>query len=210
MEEKTIVEVGMLLEEEPDIYEKILDDVGAVNVFNCETHDLYWTNKKFAELEKMTENQIKNACVRFRIGNGVGGKKWNGKYDVSMRFENFNAYDSAGEDRFECDMDEFKQIQAEIEGAGWYLIFDTFKRDYQYKIDDMKSMIQIQDIDNVGLVLYYDNPDYYGVEDVEVQRAMLIDELNGYGFNFKKEDLGIDKLRTLLLGKPCFSKNQNG
>ena len=90
------------------------------------------------------------------------------------------------------------------------MIFDTFKRDYQYKIDDMKSMIQIQDIDNVGLVLYYDNPDYYGVEDVEVQRAMLIDELNGYGFNFKKEDLGIDKLRTLLLGKPCFSKNQNG
>ena len=208
--EETIVEVGLLLEEEPNVYEKILEDVGAVNVYNCETHDLYWTNKKYAELEKMTENQIKNACVRFRIVNGVGGTKWDGDYSVSMRFENFNVYDAAGDDRFDCDMDEFKQIQAELEGAGWYLIFDTFKRDYQYKIDDMKSMIQIQDIDNVGLVLYYDNPDYYRVEDVDTQRAMLIDELNGYGFAFKKEDLGIDKLRTLLTGKSCFSNNQNG
>ena len=71
--EETIVEVGLLLEEEPNVYEKILEDVGAVNVYNCETHDLYWTNKKYAELEKMTENQIKKACVRFRIGNGIGG-----------------------------------------------------------------------------------------------------------------------------------------
>ena len=34
--------------------------------------------------------------------------------------------------------------------------------------------------------------------------------LNSYGFNFKCDDLGIDKLRTLYYGKEMFSENQNG
>lgn len=208
--EKTIVEVGLLLDGDIEQYEKILEDNGAINVYNCETHDLYWTNKKFKELENMTENQIKNSCIRLRITNGVGGKNWDGDYSVSMRFENFCIYDNASDDKFECDMEEFKQIQAEIEANGWYLVLDTFKRDNQYKIDDMKSAIQLQEIDNVGILLYYDNPDYYGIEDVETQRNMLIDELNGYGFAFKKDELGIDKFRTLIFGKTMYSNNQNG
>ena len=73
----------------------------------------------------------------------------------------------------------------------------------------MKSRIQLQEIENVGLVLYYDNPDYYSLE-FDEQRNKLIDELNSYGFNFKYSDLGIDKLRTLYFKKECYSKNQNG
>ena len=38
----------------------------------------------------------------------------------------------------------------------------------------------------------------------------LIDELNSYGFHFKYNDLGLDKLRTLYYGKEMFSENQNG
>ncbi len=208
--DKTVVEIGMLLTEEPEIYEKILENAGAVNMYSCETHDLYWTNKKYAELEKMTENEIKKVCIRLRLCSGVGGKEWNGDDALSGSFDNFKIYDPAADDKFKVDMDEFKQIQAELEGAGWYLIFDTFKTDYQYKIDDMKSRIQIQEIDTIGLMLYYDNPDYYMVEDVDAQREMLIDELNGYGFSFSKDELGVDKLRTLLTGKTCYSKNQNG
>lgn len=59
------------------------------------------------------------------------------------------------------------------------------------------------------LVLEYDNPDYYHYP-LEEQRKMLIDELNSYGFNFKYDDLGLDKLRTLYYKKEMFSKNQNG
>ena len=66
-------------------------------------------------------------------------------------------------------------------------------------------MIQFQEIDRIGLLLYYDNPDYYDFEP-QRQREALIDELNSYGFEFKYEDLGVDKLRTLLLGKTCFSE----
>lgn len=207
--DKLVVEVGLLLGEDVEKYEKVLEDNGAVNVFNCETHDLYWTNKTHRELEKLTENQIKNACVRLRICSGVGGKEFNGNYDVSMSFDNFKIYDEKKDDRFKVDMKKFKQIQKKLEDDGWYLVFDTFKRDNQYTIDDMKSRIQLQDIDTIGVLLYYDNPDYYGLDE-ETQRVRLIEELNSYGFDFKKEDLGVDKLRTLLLGHTCYSKNQNG
>ena len=73
----------------------------------------------------------------------------------------------------------------------------------------MKSRIQLQDIKNIGLLVYYDNPDYYEYEEEE-QRNLLLKELNSYGFDFKESDLGLDKLRTLYYGKKKYSKNQNG
>lgn len=208
--EKVVVEVGMLLEKDVEYYNKIIEKAGGKNVFNCETHDLYWTNKSHDELEKMTENQIKKSCVSFRLSSGFGGSCFDGDFNIKNgKFDNFKIFDRSKEDRFSCDMKKFKKIQKEMELKGWYLVFDTFKVDYQYVIGDMKSRIQLQEIDNIGLVLYYDNPDYYEMSE-ENQREMLLKELNDYGFNFDKDELGIDKLRTLLTGSSQFSKNQNG
>ena len=206
--EKTIVELGLLLDKDIEYYDKIMQKAGGENVFNCETHDLYWTNKKHSELEKMTENQIKKSCVRFRMVSKFGGTCFDGDFNMSFSFDNFNIYDSLADDRFSCDMDEFKKIQEEMEANGWYLIFDTFKVDYQYKIGDMQSRLQFQEIDRIGMVLYYDNPEYYDFTP-ERQKDALLDELNSYGFNFDKDVQGIDKLRTLLTGQNCFSDNQN-
>ena len=206
---ESIVEIGMLLDSSNlEKYDKILEEVGAVNVLNVETHDLYWTNKSHRQLSHLTEKQIKNSCVRFRICEKVGGKNFDKDYSVSLQMQNFKIFDSTKEDNFDCTMEEFKAIVAEMESKGWYLVFDTFKRDYHYKIDDMKSVIQMQEIDNVGVVLYYDNPDYYDLPEDE-QRERLIDELNSYGFSFKKDELGVDKLRSFLSGSLKFSKNQN-
>ncbi len=72
----------------------------------------------------------------------------------------------------------------------------------------MKSRIQLQYIKDIGLLLYYDNPDLYELS-LEEQRKKLIDELNNYGFDFKYSDLGLDKLRTLYYKKEMYSKNQN-
>lgn len=209
--EKTIVEIGMLLDNEKGIeyYNDIIVKAGGVNVFNCETHDLYWTNKSHNELEKLTENEIKMSCVRFRMTSGFGGSCFSNDFSMKFRFENFSIYDDEKEDKFDCTIEEFKEIQEKMESDGWYLIFDTFKVDYQYKFDGMQSAIQIQEIDNIGLVLYYDNPDYYDMDE-EYQREMLLNELNEYGFSFDKGGLGLDKLRTLLTGTSQFSKNQNG
>ena len=72
----------------------------------------------------------------------------------------------------------------------------------------MKSLIQIQNIENLGLILYYDNPDYYHLEEDD-QRNALMCELNSYGFEFDINTLGVDKLKSFVHKKQMFSKNQN-
>ena len=204
--ENIIVEVGLLLDKDLEYYQEILEKAGAEFVFECETHDKYWTNKNFDELVNLTENQIKNSCVRLRDSVGVSNYGKSGG-NAEVRFENYQIF---GKEKVLKVKSKKKQsIIEKIEQSGWYLIFDTFKRDYQYKIGDMKSRIQLQEIDNIGLLLYYDNPDYYNMNE-ELQRKSLIDELNSYGFDFNYNELGVDKLKTLLTGTTCVSKNQNG
>ena len=72
----------------------------------------------------------------------------------------------------------------------------------------MKGRVQIQDIKDIGLLVYYDNEKYYKYDENK-QRKLLLEELNSYGFKFNENDLGIDKLRTLYYGREMYSKNQN-
>jgi len=167
-----IVEVGMKLDKDINFYHNMLISHGLKKVFECDTHDVYYTKQK--SFDGMTENQIKNSCIRLR---------------------NPSTTD--------------KQKEEELISKGYFKVFDTVKKDYHYKNDKIKSIIQLQDIKDIGLVVYYDNPDYYGLE-LDNQREKLLQELNYYGFSFKKEELGIDKLRTLYYKKQLYSKNQNG
>ena len=167
-----VVEVGMKLNKSLGYYKKLLKHYGLKQVFKCRTHDLYFS--KSTSFDGLTENQIKNSCVRIR----------NPKNTDKIKI-------------------------TELMNDGYKLVFDTIKKDYHFKNDNMKSRVQLQVIKNIGLVVYYDNPDYYKFN-LDEQRKLLLEELNSYGFNFKTEDLGIDKLRTLHYGKPLFSKNQNG
>ena len=248
-----IVEIGMLLDLDLDYYDEMLKNQSLDMVFSCETHDIYYTKLKYDELCSMTENQIKNSCVRIRdCINLYSNKKFeevsdNSKENKSKKhkidnkkqmakkvdidnislllsdenksvFENkkdskflksiLEKYDSQ-KDRLKTQKQNSEQLIEILENNGFYLIFDTFKVDYHYTTSEMKSRIQLQEIDNIGLVLYYDNPDYYQMPE-DLQRKSLIDEMNSLGFNFKYEELGIDKLRTLLLGYTVGSFNQNG
>lgn len=204
--EKTIVEIGLLLDDDVQTYIDMLEKQGFENIFSCETHDLYWTNKKRADLEKMTESEIKNACVRLREVWAYGGTKFNGDFNESYAFSNYKIFDSKKPDRIKTTKDKYKKQIEEIEGKDWLLYFDTFKRDYQYKLGGV--VLQLQEIDGIGLVLYYDNEEYYHLEESQ-QRKRLIDDLNSFGFKFSESEQGIDKLRTLLMGCPQFSNNQN-
>jgi DNA polymerase sigma len=139
----------------------------------------------------------------------LGGTLYDKENTVMSGFQNYLIFDNLAEDRFRCPVEDLHLFEDKFDKYCWKKVFDTKKIDYQYVIGNMKSRIQLQEIDNIGLVLYYDNPDYYDLE-VDEQRNKLIDELNSYGFSFGYNDLGIDKLRTLYEGKFCFSKNQNG
>lgn len=201
-----VVEVGFKLNKNIDYYKDILIKHNAINRFNCKTHDIYWTNKN---LDNMTENEMKNSCIRLRITEGFGGIDFSGVSKISYRFQNVNNFIVKKDNQKELTLDEVNEYIKEIENNEYVKVFDTSKIDYQYSIGDMKSRIQLQDIEKVGLLLYYDNPDYYELS-LDDQRKAIIDELNSYGFNFNYDTLGLDKLRTLYYKKEMYSKNQNG
>lgn len=205
-----VLEVGLFLDKPLSFYQEVLKRAGAINEFNCKTHDLYWSNKTQEEFEQMTENQIKKSCVRFRMCVGFGGEKLEKKQPIKTgKFDNYQIFDKNKNDRFSEKISKIKKYNKNFENNGWKLVFDTTKNDYQYCIGDMKSRIQLQEIEGVGLLLYYDNPDYYHLNE-DKQRLSLIKELNTYGFDFDESVLGVDKLKTFVHKKLMFSKNQNG
>ena len=177
---KLVLEVGMPLDKNLIYYHEMLTKNGLSLVFSCITHDIYYTKEN---LDGLTENQMKNACERLRFCRGINSPE---KVDKKLL-----------------------KREEELIRKGYKKVFDTIKFDFQYSKKGMHSAVQLQDIQGVGLLAYYDNKDYYDFGEDE-QRKMLLDELNSYGFEFKETDLGVDKLRTLYYGKTMYSKNQNG
>lgn len=187
-----IVEVGIKLDKDFEYYDNILKSNGLINDFKVTTHDIYYTNKK---LDKLSENEMKNACIRLRSGDNVNYKIQNNL---------INDFDLKEVTNFELDAFENR-----LSRLGYKKVFDTTKKDFHYYKDGMSSKVQLQQIEDIGLLVYYDNKDYYEF-DLETQRKKLIDELNSYGFDFDYDILGLDKLRTLYYKKEMYSKNQNG
>lgn len=194
-----VVEVGLLLDRPQEYYEAILQQHGARLMFACQTHDVYWSKHQFIN---MTEAQIKSACVRYRSVTRQGDVK---EHTSLQNDEIVNtAFGGKQPSIKNYTLPELERFFSDI---GWRKVFDTTKTDYQFKIGNMKSCLQLQNIEGVGLLLYYDNPDLYYLPETE-QRKALIDELNTYGFYFAYNTPGVDKLRSLHTGKLCFSMNQ--
>ena len=178
--EELVLEVGMKLDNSVIYYHDLLVKNGLRLEFSCITHDIYYTKEN---LDGLSENEMKKSCIRLRHCDGIN---------------------KAAKDKKELFNKEKDLIY-----EGYKKVFDTIKMDFQYCNDTMKSRVQLQDIKDIGLLVYYDNPDYYS-KPLKEQRKLLLDELNSYGFNFKESDLGLDKLRTLYYKKEMFSENQNG
>ena len=180
--EKEIVELGFPLKKHLVYYHDMLQKHGLNIVYACVTHDLYYA--KSTNFEGLTEKQIKDNCIRLRASST--------ELNTQSLKDNKN----------------IQNQEEELIKQGYQKIFDTIKFDFHYSKEGMSSRIQLQDILNLGLLVYYDNPDYYNY-DPKQQRKLLIDELNSYGFRFKETDLCLDKLRTFYYGKKMYSKNVN-
>jgi hypothetical protein len=190
-----VVELGLYLDKPYSYYEELLKNNGLRCVFECITHDIYYTDDDFSNIDNMSENQIKDVCIRVRSVN-------NSDYEIQHNLiKDYN--------RKSIKANNIDELDKELSEYGYRKVFDTIKHDYQWCKDGMSSKIQLQEIKDIGLLLYYDNKEYYEY-DLDTQRRKLIDELNSYGFNFDYDVLGIDKLRTLYYKKKMYSKNQNG
>ena len=190
-----LVEVGFKLNNPLDYYEQLLKRSGCTNFFNGECHDTYYTNEN---LDGMTENEMKNACIRLRRY-----KQMNSNKEEKISFQNLIIYDK---NNFSSPYSD--ELLGEIKKAGYKQIFDTKKLDIHYRKDGCNGDIQLQPTENIGLLVYYYNDDYNDMP-FEKQRHKLIDELNSVGFNFSYDELGLDKLRTLYYKKEMYSDNQN-
>lgn len=187
-----VVELGIKLNNDFEYYDSMLKSNGLKNDFNVLTHDIYYTNQS---LEGLSESEIKKDCIRLRSCD-------NGDYKVQNNL-------ICGLNIKELSNIELDDFENRLLKLGYKKVFDTIKKDFHYYKDGMSSKVQLQQIENIGLLVYYDNKDYYEF-DLDTQRKMLIDELNSYGFQFNYDILGIDKLKTLYYGKEMYSKNQNG
>ena len=193
MNKELIVELGILLNNTLDYYDKMLSSKGLINDFNCITRDIYYTKEN---LDGLTENEMKKKCIRIRNVNLGDTCKIETNQLIELETNKIS-------------VDDYPKFEEELINKGFRKVFDTSKKDHHYFKDGMNSKIQLQELDGIGLVLYFDNSLYYGLS-LDEQRKKLIDELNVYGFDFKYDILGIDKLRTLYYKKLMFSKNQNG
>ena len=188
-----IVEIGIKLKNNFNYYDTFLKNNGFDNDFNVKTHDIYYTNKN---LDNLSENEMKNSCIRLRSCN-----------DSSFKVQN-NLLKELTID--EVPLDKLFDLEKTLSAFGYKKIFDTLKYDHHYYKEGMSSKIQLQEIKDIGLLIYYDNSIYYELS-LEEQRKKLIAELISYGFDeIDYNTLGLDKLRTLYYKKECYSKNQNG
>ena len=92
-----VVEVGFKLNNTLGYYDKILKNNGLANDFNVITHDVYYTNK---DLNNLSENEMKNSCIRLRSCN-------NEKYKIQNNLIselNMN----------EIDLEKLKEFETEL------------------------------------------------------------------------------------------------
>ena len=190
-----VVELGLYLDRPYLYYENILKQNGLKCVFECVTHDLYYTNNDFSNIDNMTERELKDVCIRVRKVN-------DGDYEIQNKI--LKEYK-----RKKIKSSKINKLEKEFKQYGYRKVFDTIKYDHQWYKEGMTTRVQLQETKDIGLLVFLDNKAYYEF-DLENQRRKLIDELNSYGFNFNYDTLGLDKLRTLYYRKECFSKNQNG
>lgn len=171
-----MIEIGMKLPYNLSYYQRQLD----YNRFNLvETrgiHDVYYSNKN---VRGLTEVEMNSACVRLR----TVSKNLEYSYDMSQ----------------EC-VDE----QSRLLHAGYRKICEIVALQCLYSRSDKLCRLRLEQIQNLGLLVYYNNPSLAGLPKL-TQRDRLIDELNDYGFYFNHSDLGVDKLRTFYYGFETYS-----
>lgn len=186
------VEVGFKIKNTLEEGREILLKNGFENIFNTQTHDLYFSNVKITK--QMSEQEIKFSCVRFRHTKG------------KCRFENYKLFKPQEENKFECTLDKAGEIFVELQANGFKKVFDTFKIDNIFRKGTL--CCQLQDINDVGLLNYIFDESVFD-KPCEYQFEYLKKTILDMGFVLEYEE-GVDKFRTLINKKYMFSKNQNG
>lgn len=181
------VEVGYLCNNSINYYDDLLKKQKVDNYFNTCVKDIYYSKKDINKLQEMASNDIKESCIRIRFSKSITN---NSRYK-KFRIQNYEGLLNIFNDDFYA-YREFDNIQRKLIENGFKKVISTEKIDYQY----MDGYLQLQDVQDIGLIVYYYNPKYF-YESVDVQKKLLTQELKEIGFEFKSLQ-EIDRLKILL------------
>ncbi len=135
-----VVELGLYLDKSYIHYENILKKHGLECVFECKTHDLYFTNNDFSNIDNMTEKQIKDACIRVRQVN-----------DGDFEIQNNLIKDYK---KTKIKSSKISKLENEFKRYGFRKIFDTIKYDHHWYKNGMTTRVQLQETKDIGLLVF--------------------------------------------------------
>ena len=110
--ENVVVEVVFLLDRDLSYYDELIKKHNGINTFSCKTYDIYWTKEN---LDGLSENQMKNKCIRFRKCNRICGEHLNEDESSRCVFQNYRLYDNNSNDSFECLIEDLQENEKKFE-----------------------------------------------------------------------------------------------
>ena len=145
-------------------------------------------------------NKIKEYCVRLRksiVDNYIEGfALGNSKLLKSFDFYNFN--DTDGEIKISTDVEALALEKSMID-AWFKLIYTDDKDDTILEFNNKEIVFQIQELKNIGLIVAYDNPNYYELS-YEEQRNKLIADVLNFGIELQDFD-NVNRFSPILSKK---------
>ena len=192
---RTVAEVGMLCKNDLNYYVEMLKEKNIASELKFEVKDIYYSKIPEEELKNMKEQEIKKNCIRLRFTKRVGQELT--RFNIQNSEKLLNIFKKK-----EFKIKEFEKVEKQIIENGFKKIIEGNKSDYQY----LNGCLQLQNVEGIGMMVFYYNPEYYYLDEDE-QIYFLRKKLIELGFEFKNEE-GLDRLRTILNNKNCYSKNQ--
>lgn len=191
------IEIGLLCEDNLEKCKKILEENNIELYWATIAKDIYYTNINIEELKTKDGETIKDSCIRIRLNRSL---KENSKYKI-VRVQNYKNYLNVFSNK-NYSINKLEQIEKTLIENGFLKVIETTKTDYQY----LNGYLQLQEVENLGLIIYYYNPKYF-FETSEKQKELLYNDLEKIGFTFK-EKLSIDRLKTLINNKICYEEEK--
>lgn len=192
-------EINILLDADLEYYMDILEKAGAQLILETELHDLYYSDKPYEKILSMSEEKIESGLIKLR-----GSMSFDSIHCYSPEeifyLENFGLaekFADCPQRVFLASEKEVKEKVTRLESLGFYNVIDTFSRNYHFKIDGEAGEITLSEVDNIGLILGYNNPDYEDLS-ADFRRKHLIDDLRNIGFDLSFNEPNIQKLKSIL------------
>ena len=177
----SIVEVELPIKGNKEDIDKMLLNNGFEEFYKVITISSYYKLKEDNDLNHST---LKSRCKRIRY------------VEPLVKFK--NDYQNYKEWIKEYKYEECLNDECTLLNNGYEKIYTYEKTDYVYKNKNEKDMyFQIQDIKGYGLIIAYDNKNYYELDET-TQREKLIQDILKYGIEILDEE-NVDRFK--LIGK---------